>query len=73
MFKIALHFSAFAIMIKFLNVPTSRFIFRKSYLSVLNLLQHQLQIQQARKLQATLEDANQKLRLTYLLTDGGEV
>ena len=28
---------------------------------------------QARKLQATLEDANQKLWLTYLLTDGGEV
>ena len=25
------------------------------------------------KLQATLEDANQKLWLTYLLTDGGEV
>ena len=30
-------------------------------------------VQQARKLQATLEDANQKLWLTYLLTDGGEV
>ena len=30
-------------------------------------------MQQARKLQATLEDANPKLWLTYSLTDGGEV
>ena len=28
---------------------------------------------QARKPQATLEDANPKLSLTHLLTDGGEV
>ena len=33
----------------------------------------QFKNKQARKLQATLEDANPKLSLTHLLTDGGEV
>ena len=34
---------------------------------------HKLQLEQARKLQATLEGCNPKLSITYSLTDGGKV